>query len=58
MFGTCRGTLEEVRDGLDDTRGGPGRVMGPFRRSGTGPVTLPEVRDRSNDHFGGPRWVR
>ena len=40
-----RGTLEEVRYMLGDPRGGPGRVLGPLERSGTGRGTLWEVQD-------------
>ena len=45
---TGRGGSEwvgEVWDGLGDPQGGPGRVVGPLRRSGTGHGTLKEVRD-------------
>ena len=54
-----RRTLGEARDGLGDTRGvvdesrdprgGPGRVVGTSRRSGTGRLTLEEVCDGSGD---------
>ena len=47
-------TLGEVRDGLEDTRGRPGRVGGPLRCSGTGRGTIGEVLDGS----GNPRKVR
>ena len=45
-------TLREVRDGSGDSRVGPGRVVGPSRRSRTGRRTLVEVRDRSRDPGG------
>ena len=43
-FETCRGTLEEVRDGSGDPRGDPRRVGGPTGISGTGRRTVREVR--------------
>ena len=42
----------EVRDGSEDPRGGPGRVGGPSRRSGTGWGTLREFRNGSLDSRG------
>ena len=45
MFETCRGTLEEVRDGSGDPRGGPGRVGGPSGMFVTSRETHGEVRD-------------
>ena len=42
-----RETLGVVQDGSADTRGGPGRVRGTSRRTGTGWETLVEVRDGS-----------
>ena len=63
--GTCRGTRGEVRDGLFDCRGGPGRVRnsqgdpgrvgGPSGRSGTGRGNRCEVRGLSGDPREGPR---
>ena len=43
MFGMGLWTLPEVREGSIETRGGPGRVRGPSRRSGMGWETLREV---------------
>ena len=57
MSWTSRWTLGEVRNGLRDHRGGPGRVGVPSRRSGTGRGTLAEVRDGSMNHQGGPGRV-
>ena len=57
-FGTGRGTLSEVLDGLGDPRGGPGWVRGPSGRSGTGRVTLGEVQDGLQDSWEGPGRVR
>ena len=51
------GTLQEVRDGSGDPLKGPGRVEGPFRKSGTGRETHPKVRDVSRDPLRGPRRV-
>ena len=63
-FGTGRGTLGEVqdrsgkllevRDGLADPQGGPGRFEVPSWRSWTGRGTLGEVRDGLWDPRGGP----
>ena len=53
-----RWTLEEVRDGLVDPRGGPGWVEGPLGRSGPGQGTHGEVRGGSGDPRGGPGLVR
>ena len=38
-----------VRDGLEDSLEGPGRVGGPSERSGTGLRTIGEVRDVSGE---------
>ena len=46
-MGRC--TLEEVRDGSGDPRGGPRRVGGPSVRFGKVRWTLGEVRDESLD---------
>ena len=46
-------TLPEVRDGLGDHLGGPGRVVETFQRFGTGRGTRPEVRDGSGHPLGG-----
>ena len=43
--GTGLATLREVRDGLWNPWGGPGRVGGPLGISGTGCGTLGEFRD-------------
>ena len=43
------GSIEEVRDGSLNPRGGVGRVGGPLRRSGTVRRTLREVRDGLED---------
>ena len=51
--GTCRRTLEEIRDGSGDPRGVAGRVWGPSRSSGTGRGTLAEVWDGSGEPRGG-----
>ena len=50
-------TLGEVRDGLGDPRGGPGRIGRPSERSGTGRVTLPVFRDGYGDPPGGFKQV-
>ena len=59
-----RGTLGEVREGLENPQGGPGQFggtsgwsgtgLGPTRKSRTLPRTLGEVRDGSGDPRGGP----
>ena len=61
--GTGGGTLMEVRDGLEDPQGGPGRIWGlwvgpgrvwePSGRSGWSRGTLGEVRDGSEDLWRG-----
>ena len=50
-------TLEEVRDGSENPRGGLRQAAGPSRMSGTGRGTHSEVRDRSGDTRGGPGRV-
>ena len=45
-----RETLGEVRDGLKDPRGGPGRFVQPSERSGMGRGSLGKVRDGSFYH--------
>ena len=52
-----RGTFGEIRDGSGDPRGGPVRVGGPSRRSGSDWGTRWEVRDGSGDPRGGPGRV-
>ena len=52
------GTLPEVRDRSGETLGGPGRVGGPSRRSGTGRGTLSKVWDRLGDPPRGLRRAR
>ena len=62
-----RGTLREVRDGSEYTRGGPERIRGPridpvqvggpSGWSGAGWGTIGEVRDNSVDPWGGPGRV-
>ena len=51
------GTFLEVQDGSGEPRGGPGRVEGPWRKSGMGQGTLPEVRDGLGDPPVGLGWV-
>ena len=43
----------EVREGLGDPSGGPGKVGKPTQRSGKGCETHPEVREGSVDLPGG-----
>ena len=52
-----RGTYGEVWDGTGDPQGGPGRVGGPSKKSGTCQGTLGEVRDGSGDPRAGPGRV-
>ena len=51
--GTGRETRVEGWDESEDTRGGPGRVWGPARRSGTVRLTLGKVQNGSENPRGG-----
>ena len=51
-------TLGDVLDGLEEPRGGPGRVGGPSGWSRTGRGNLKKVQNELGDHRGGPGRVR